>query len=191
MYHYYMDLKKLSDEELALFMQNHNGDGIEEVINRYQPKLLRYIIRLISDEEMAEDVLQNTFISAYQNINSYNSSRPFSPWIYRISHNKAINELRNQKGKISLEMVAEVADPKSLEINDQLDKKRLREYLERSLDKLSLRYREVLILRFFEEKSYEEISEILKLPVGTVGVRIKRGLEKLKLKVDIKLEDYE
>lgn len=185
-----MKLNELSDEELALYMQNHNGEGIEEVINRYQAPLFRYILRLARDEELAEDILQNTFISVYQNINSFDSRRKFSSWIYRISHNKAINEIRSYKNKISLEEVSEVVESQSIDINEELDKKRLREYLEKTIKSLPLNYQEVLILRFFEDKSYEEISEILRLPINTVGVRIKRGLEKLRLKVNLKKEDY-
>lgn len=186
-----MNFDKLSDEALALHIQKNNGVGIEELIERYQKPLLRYALRLTSDDDLAEDAVQNTFISAYQNINSYDARRLFSPWIYRIAHNKTINEVRSRKPQTSLDEALEIADPKSaITMNEKLDGKALKAVLEQLVGRLDLKFREPLILRYFEEKSYEGISDILKIPKNTVGVRIKRGLEKLKIKIDDKYKDY-
>ena len=102
-----MDKKKTSDEELVLYIQRHAGAGFEEVIDRYQDKLLRYVATLCRDRDRTQDVVQETFISAYQNINSFNTNRKFSSWIYRIAHNKAINEWRKNKNQISLSTITE------------------------------------------------------------------------------------
>jgi RNA polymerase sigma-70 factor (ECF subfamily) len=186
-----MKFDKISDEALALHIQENSGEGIEELIERYQEPLLRYAQRLINDPEASEDAIQNTFVSAYQNINSYNPRRPFSSWIYRIAHNKAINEVRNSKPKVSLEEATEIPDPEDAEtLAGKLDDKALRKLLEKHLESLPVKYREPLILRYFEEQSYDEISDILRIPKNTVGVRIRRGLEKLKIKVDINAKEY-
>lgn len=186
-----MDFDKISDEQLALYMQENNGAGIEVLIGRYQEPLLRYTRRLLGDTEMAEDAVQNTFISAYSNINSYKAGRPFSPWIYRIAHNKAINEIRTHNPIAGIEEALKIADPISADtISGHIDQKTLREVLDNHLDKLPIKYREPLVLRYFEERTYEDISDILRIPKSTVGVRIKRALDRLKLKVDENLKEF-
>ena len=186
-----MKYEKFSDEELVLYIVQNRGKGFEAIIDRYQAKLLRYVNTMCKDPESAEDIIQETFISAYQNINSFDIKRKFSSWIYRIAHNKAINEIRKNKNKISIDDIAEVASPKdSGVLSKELDQKQAREMLEKIIDTLSERYRGPLILRFFEEKTYEEISDILQLPVSTVGVRIKRGTAKIKTLSNLRIEDY-
>lgn len=186
-----MDFDKISDEELALHMQRNDGKGIEALVERYQGALLRYTRRLLGDPELAEDAVQNTFISAYSNINSYDPRRPFSPWIYRIAHNKAISEIRAHKTLGTIEEARDIPDPKDATIMaGELDQESLRRVLERHLGSLPLKYREPLLLRFFEERTYEEISDILRIPKSTVGVRIKRALERLKIKVDNNIKEF-
>lgn len=186
-----MDFKKLSDEAVVSYAQEHSGVGFEELIDRYQNQLFGYTIRLIRDKDLAEDAVQDTFISAYQNIQSFDTSRKFSSWIYRIAHNKAINEIRRHKKQISLEDAPEIESKENVkEIEGQLGKKQAREILEANINKLNIKYRGIIILRYLEEKSYDEISDILKIPTSTVGVRIRRGLEKLRQSININLEDY-
>ncbi|MDD3480715.1 MAG: sigma-70 family RNA polymerase sigma factor [Patescibacteria group bacterium] len=186
-----MDYHKYSDEELILYIQNNFGDGFSEVIDRYEKKLLGYITRILKDEDLSEDVLQETFIAAYENINGFDPKRKFSSWIYRIAHNKAINEIRKGKNKVSIDDAPEIASSEGREkIEAELGKKEVKKVLEKEIETLPLKYKEIVILRFFEEKSYEEISDILKIPISTVGVRIRRGLAKLKSNININPEDY-
>lgn len=187
-----MNLAKVSDEKLALFMQENAGAGFEEVMDRYQNKLNRYVGGLVRDENQAEDIVQETFIAVYKNINSFDVNKKFSSWIYRIAHNKAINEIRKSRIFIGLDKAKEVVDENhdSQKIEKEIDKADARKLIEKSLNKLSIKYREVIILRFFEDRSYEEISDILRIPKNTVGVRIKRGLEELKRRLNINVEDY-
>jgi len=186
-----MNFDSLSDEELALYMQQNNGQGIEILMERYEKPLLRYAKRLILDPDCAEDAIQNTFIATYQNINSYDTKRPFSPWIYRIAHNKTINEIRSHKPQIKLDEINVIPDSKTqIDINTEIDIKKLRHKLTSKIDLLPIKYKEVIVLRYFEDKNYDEISDILKIPKNTVGVRIKRGLDKLKIFIDIKYKDY-
>jgi RNA polymerase sigma-70 factor (ECF subfamily) len=187
-----MELSRLSDEKLAAYMQEHQGEGLEFLVDRYQLKLERYVKSIIKDSDQTEDVLQETFISVYKNINSFNSDRKFSPWIYRIAHNKAVSELRRRSFFFSLDSVKELEDErlKSANIEKGIDQKRVSQMLQENISCLPLKYREVIFLRYFEDKSYEEISEILQMPKGTVGVRITRGAEILKRKLNIKIEDW-
>lgn len=186
-----MDYRKLSDEALVSYVQNNEGQGYEEIINRYQSPLLRYAIRLLGDQEAAEDVVQDTFISTYENINSFDVNRKFSSWIYRIGHNKSINEIRKNKKNIALEEAPEITSEDNKEkIEGKISKEEAQKILGENIGNLTLKYKEVIILRYIEDKSYEEISDILKIPTSTVGVRIKRGLDKLKTRININIKDY-
>lgn len=187
-----MDLSKISDEKLALHMQQNGGAGIDEVIDRYQAKLLRYAHGILKDEDKAEDVVQESFISVYKNINSFDPKRKFSSWIYRIVHNRAISEVRKQRPVFGIELIQNTKD-ESIDgrmIEKEIDSKKAKEMIENSLEKIPVKYREVVYLRYFEDYSYEEISDILKIPKSTVGVRITRGLIRLKNILNINIEAY-
>jgi RNA polymerase sigma-70 factor (ECF subfamily) len=162
----------LTDEELAKEIREKNKDWYGEIINRYQAKLLRYAVYLSGDRHEAEDIVENALIKAYMNLNSFNLNQKFSSWIYRIVHNEAVNLLKKRKKTVSLE---QIDFDSGLDLEDELVKKDLKVYARDCLDKMELKYREPLSLYFLEEKSYTEISEILRLPPSTVGTRIKRA----------------
>jgi len=158
-------------------VRSQDQELYRELVRRYQNKLLRYANYLVHDEEPAADVVQEAFIKAFVNLQGFNTRKKFSSWIYRIVHNEAINYLKKSK-KITpfagREWLADrVRSDTDLE-NDFL-KNQEKETVGRALEKLPLDYSEPLILFYFEEKSYDEISDILRMPVGTVGTRISRG----------------
>ena len=151
------------------------------LINRYEAKLLRYIIRIsgVSREE-AEDILQETFIKAYRNLNSFNPSLKFSSWIYRITRNQAISAYRKNKIReaghvldIDDDILNNIAS--NLDTGQAVDLDYLRQNIDGILNRVDKKYREVLVLKFLEEKSYQEISDILKKPMGTVATLINRA----------------
>lgn len=186
-----MNIKKISDEALVLHVQESGGEGFDEIIDRYQIKIFHYVNRMIRDEDLADDITQNTFISSYENINSFDTTRKFSSWLYRIAHNKTVNEIRSRKKIISLDDTPEISSEEDAEeLEMKLDRKLAREILEKNLGGIAVKYQEPLILKYFEDKSYEEISDILKIPTSTVGIRLKRGLEKLKTNIKLNIEDY-
>lgn len=168
---------ELSDEKLVELVRSKDQELYRELVRRYQDKLLRYTNYLVHDAEPAADVVQEVFIKAFVNLQSFNTRKKFSSWLYRIVHNEAVNHLKKSK-KITpfagREWLADnVAGNTDLE-NDFLQKEK-EENIRRGLEKLPLKYREPLVLFYFEEKSYEEIGDILRMPVGTVGTRINRG----------------
>ena len=172
------ELNQLSDEQLVKQVYEKDKQLYAEIIKRYQIKLLRYANYLVYDEDKAADVVQQTFIKAYINLKGFNLKKKFSSWIYRIAHNEAISILRKYKKELPLddkiELIAAVNIENALiteEFNDQLNQ---------CLAKIPLIYKEPLSLSVLEEKSYEEISEILRLPIGTVGTRINRAKNLLK-----------
>jgi RNA polymerase sigma-70 factor (ECF subfamily) len=139
--------------------------------------------------EEIEDLLQDIFIKVYKNLNSFDQDLKFSSWIYRIAHNEVISSFRLKKRRpwhypgeennIELtNLVSEVNIEK--EINDKLT----RENIEKLLDRLDEKYSEVLILKYFEEKDYQEISDILKKPLGTVATLLNRAKKEFKKEVE-------
>lgn len=174
-----------SDEELAGLALDNQGYFLF-LIKRYEGKLLKYILRIsnVSFEE-AEDILQDVFIKVYQNLNDFDLSLKFSSWIYRITHNQVINNFR--KNKARPESVAEALDDKminklasGLNIEREVDVFYLRKSINGVLAAMDEKYREVLVLKFLEEKNYNEISDILKKPAGTIASLINRAKNNFK-----------
>lgn len=181
------NIDKLSDEKLVV-LTIENQENFAYLINRYDAKLSRYIKRIagLSNED-TEDLLQEIFIKAYQNINSFDQDLKFSSWIYRIAHNQVIsnwrkNKARPQTADFDVDNILEnIAD--DFNITDQVDLKYLRGNIDSILAKMDIKYREVLILKFFEDKDYKEISDILKKPMGTVATLINRGKKQFREKL--------
>lgn len=176
---------ELSDQELVrltLVDQNY----FTQIIIRYKFKLLNYLRRITGlSYEDAEDVLQDVFLKAYLNLNSFDSSFKFSSWIYALAHNQAISNHRKLKARAEgykLDLKAEVIERIASDFNliNEIDKKISKQKINETLEKIELKYREVLVLKFLEEKSYEEISDILKKPVGTVGSLINQAKKEFK-----------
>ena len=182
-----------SDEELVQKVQSGETDFFGILMERYQAKIFRYGRKFLSSEENIEDVVQEVFIKTYENIQSFNISQRFSPWIYRIAHNTYINALKKQgKGPVYLfdfdTFVSHtvVDDTTSTE----QEQKEMKIIVERGLQELPLKYREIIVLYYLEELSYKEIGDILQIPTGTVGIRLLRAKEMLKevyQKLDIHL----
>jgi RNA polymerase sigma-70 factor (ECF subfamily) len=156
------------------------------IVAFYEEPLRRYVRRILGAEaQAAEDVLQEIFIKAYVNLNDYDARRSFTPWIYRIAHNEAVSHLRRKgarpqtvDGEDSELILARLAD--GIDLDKQLAAGATAQAMHAALGELAPRYRDVLVLRYLEEKSYDEISDILQLPPGTVATLINRGLKKLR-----------
>ncbi len=176
-----------TDEQLvALTLKNADVYGF--LVQRYEEKLLRYIMRISrSTKEDGEDILQDVFLSAYKNLNDFDQDLKFSSWIYRITHNKVISHFR----KVTARPKTTTYEGDSNLLNILASDEDLARELERKytvvevkdiLDKLDERYREVLVLKFLEEKDYKEISDILEKPMGTVATLISRAKQQFKEK---------
>jgi RNA polymerase sigma-70 factor (ECF subfamily) len=172
-----------NDEEIARRIQAGEEDLFSRLIDRYEAKISRYARKFLSDSDDINDVLQEIFIKVYININSFDVSRKFSPWIYRIAHNELVNALRKKKRNVLPILNLDVFLPYNLSktaVEKENDDRDIKRMAETCLDGIDLKYREPIILFYFDELSYKEISEILQIPVSTVGIRIKRGREKMK-----------
>lgn len=171
-----MEQKPISDETLAVLVRTKNQELYRELVERYQEKIVKYITYLINDRNQALDVAQEVFLKAFINLWGFNPSLKFSSWIYRIAHNEAINFIKKSKKEILFEPenFPEVEDTKN-DILVDLKNKELAEFINKGLSRLPLNYREPLALYYLEEKSYQEISDILRQPINTIGVNIMRG----------------
>ena len=137
------------------------------------------------DSEDIADVLQDVFIKVYKNLNNFDQELKFSSWVYRITHNQVISNFRKNKARpqtVPIEIDDNIVHnlASDLDTGQLADLDYLRQNINVVLDKLDLKYREVLILKFLEDKDYKEISDILKKPVGTVGTLINRAKVKFK-----------
>lgn len=167
------DMSKLSDEEIAVIVRSSDKDAYAEIIKRYQEKLMRYADYILGDEHMAADVVQEGFIKAYINLNGFDTKKKFGSWIYRIVHNEAINLLTKQKKQKPID--EQVEFDSGINLEDEFIKKELASHAHYCLEQMSIIYKEPLSLYFLEEKSYDEISDILRIPMGTVATRINRA----------------
>jgi len=176
-------VKNLSDEALVELVREENQEWYREVVKRYQTKLMRYATGLIGDEDKAADVVQEAFLKAFVNLQGFNLKKKFSSWLYRIVHNEAINFLKKHQKEISLEknQWIEQTLKSDQEVEKEFSRRETKFILHQSLKELPLKYRSPLILFYFEEKTYEEISDVLRIPLGTVGTQINRGKKMLKI----------
>lgn len=167
------DFKNISDEQLVIKVRKENKEFYAEIVNRYQNKLMRYATYLINNEEKAADVVQEGFIKAYVNLNGFNTNRKFSSWIYRIVHNEAMNAVKKHHKESPIEKDMDLSNNVNLE--EEFDKKQIQEMAQKCLNNIPIKYSEPLVLHFMEDYSYEDISDILRLPMGTVAIRISRA----------------
>lgn len=170
-------VEKLSDEKLVELIRQKDKEKYREIVKRYQERLLRYANYLLNNQQEAEDVVQEAFIKAYIGLFRFDTKRKFSSWIYRIVHNEAVNLIRKKKREISLDKNDFWANliPGKVDIELDFEKKELKKLVKKSISSLSVKYREPMALFFLESKSYKEISDILRLPIGTVSIRLSRG----------------
>ena len=179
---YYECMADITDESIAESVQRGNIHDFGLLVDRFEPKLLRYAKRFLFGYEDAEDVVQEVFIKAFTNIQGFDTARSFNSWIYRIAHNEFINAIK-KKGREPLSFF----DPDTLfphpvakdspvrDVND----KETQQMLNECLDKLDAKYREPLVLYYYEDMDYNQIAEVMHIPSSTVGVRLKRGKEAL------------
>ncbi len=178
-----IDLAQKTDEEIVnLVLQDE--ENFLYLMDRYNGRLLRYIKRISGlNAEDAEDILQEVYIKVFKNLNDFDGSLKFSSWIYRITRNHVISNFRRLKSRpqsVNIEsgLLENIAG--EIDIEKQADADYVKQTVKKALEKLDIKYREVLVLKFLEEYDYKEISDILKKPMGTVATLINRAKKKFK-----------
>ena len=184
----------ISDEELARLFSQGNEWAFNELMARYGRKILNFINRMIYDRDRAEDLLQETFIRVFRNIDRFDTKRKFNTWLYTIAANLAKNEIRKLRRSPLVFCQSLFLNVKSKVIFDELDKgnrpdlqlynSQLRELIVRAVEELPESQRQIFILRESEGKSYQEIAEILECNIGTVKSRLNRARTSFARKIE-------
>lgn len=166
-----------------------NQEAYEEIVTTFQHRLYHVCYRMLSNQQEAEDIAQEAFVRAYTNLHTFDQKRKFSTWLFRIATNLCIDRIRKKKpdyyldanvpGTEGLTMYSQVAADTEMP-EEEVEKMEVQKRVQFEINKLSDKYRSVIILRYIEELSLQEISEILELPLGTVKTRLHRGRAALK-----------
>ena len=188
-----LDLPNLPDADVVVLAQQGREPAFRELIRRYERPVFSLIYRMVRDNTVAEDLAQDTFIKVLNHLDKYRPEFKFSSWLFKIANNVAIDHLRKrQLNTISIDgsphaMTAAEADASSFELADQaespLDELASRELgaiIEQAIGSLRPEYRNCIMLRHVEGRSYEEIAATLDLPLGTVKTYIHRARHQLR-----------
>lgn len=174
-----MNYNDLPDKELVEKVINKDIVAFKILFDRYSKKIYNLIYYMIYNKEDSEDLTQDTFVKAYTSIKTLKKKERFGNWLYHIAINNCRNYLKKYLKFETVELDLSLPDPKEISVdsiyNDQLQK-----HLEMALKSLGHKYREVVILHHIKELNLNEISEILKIPVGTIKSRLARAREHLK-----------
>ena len=193
------DLKTLDDAALVAEYLGGRRRAFHELADRYHLRLLNFIYRTIGDRDRAEDLVQETFVRVYRHLHRFDPTKKFSTWIYTIASNLAKNELRNRSRNpmVLFQAIKKnwEADHRPLQWEDNsyspddlYRKRHLREQVEKAVAELPEHHRVVFVLREMEGKTYEEISEITGVTLGTVKSRLNRARNKFAQIIGPKLD---
>ena len=182
-----------TDEELIATFQNGNEQAYIELVRRYRNRLMTFVFRFLGDMDLSEDIVQDTMVKVYTHKHYYKEIAKFSTWIYTIAGNLAKTELRKRKRrKVTLLSQMNTDDRKyeipstELQSEDIVQGEYTERYIQKAILQLPLHFRTVVILRDIQELSYEEISKIVNVPLGTVKSRINRA----RLQLQQTLKEY-
>jgi RNA polymerase sigma-70 factor (ECF subfamily) len=183
----------VSDQQVVVYAQQGHEDAYRELIARYERPVFTLIFRMVRDRETAEDLAQETFIKVLNNIDRYLPEFKFSSWLFKIANNITIDYLRRrQLDTVSMEGAPDAVSEESKRATSLaiaspgesplqlLESKELGEQIEKAIAKLRPEYRACILLRHVEDYSYDEIAEIVKLPLGTVKTYIHRARAELR-----------
>ena len=185
---------RLTDQEVVLLARSGREAAYRELIRRYERPVFALLFRMVRDRELAEDLSQETFIKALNAIESYRPEFKFSSWIFKIANNAAIDHLRRRElDTLSLDGSPHAETPEAMQATalqigmrqesplDTVEAKELGSEIEAAIGRLRPEYRSCILLRHVEGRAYEEIAEILDLPLGTVKTYIHRARNELRV----------
>ncbi|MBN1464681.1 sigma-70 family RNA polymerase sigma factor [candidate division KSB1 bacterium] len=187
------DISQLIDQALA-----GEQKAYTDIVDRFRDQIYHFIYRMVKDKAQAEDLTQETFIKAFRALASFNSDYAFSTWLYKIAANNCIDYFRKKKlATSSLNMPVKVKDgelQRDFPVEEcgpetELISKEQTSHIRIAIDALPEKYKQAIILRHSQDKSYEEIAEQLEIPLGTVKVRIFRAREMLKSRLKEQLRN--
>jgi RNA polymerase sigma-70 factor (ECF subfamily) len=171
-------------------LRKGDPEALGALLERYQNRLYRYLLRMVRDPATADDLFQQTWLRVAEKVRQYDARRGFEPWLFRVARNLAIDYLRRYRPESLDEPLPSgesreeyIASPGESALDRVLQEERAARLAE-AMQLLSAMYREVLTLRFEEEMKLEEIAEVLEAPLSTVKTRLRRALEDLRRKLE-------
>ena len=177
-----MDKKfTFTDEELISRFQNGDEQADIELANRYRDRLMSFVYRFVNDQVIAEDIVQDTLVKLFTHKHYYRNIAKFSTWIYTIAGNLAKTELRKKKRRKVTNLSEMGSDdweydiPADEDTAEEVQRQFVGEQIQKAIQSLPDHFRQVIILRDIQELSYEEVSRIVEVPLGTVKSRINRA----------------
>jgi len=178
----------MHDRDLIASAQLGDRQAFGELVRRHQDGVVNLIYRMYGDARLAEDAAQEAFVRVWQNLNNYNPQYAFRSWLYRIAANAALDTLRRERPAVELDDELAIADkaptPEQAAIKDERAAQ-----VRRAIARLSEPLRLVLILREYEEFSYQEIAAALDIPTGTVMSRLNTARTQLRRELSALLEE--
>jgi RNA polymerase sigma-70 factor (ECF subfamily) len=168
-------------QEKVIISEIRAGDAEQyrALVERYHRGLIQHLYNMLHDGDLAEDVAQEAFIRAYAKLDHYDVRYAFSTWLYKIADNLAFRHLKQAKN-VPLDTVAEVLSDDRPTPAEQMDRTFTRETVRRALDRLPLGYRQVVVLYYWDNRSYEDIAAIMERPIGTIRTWLYRAKEELR-----------
>ena len=182
------NLSAFADCDLVTRAVAGREDGFEELVRRYQRPIAAYVYRMVGDYEAALDLTQEVFIKVYNSLRRYRSEFKFSTWIYKIAHNSAVDHLRRYGTRAATALTGEFEgeqyelplESRRPSPEQESEKAERRAEIEQVVRGLPIAYRELVMLRHSQDMSYDEISEVTGLPLGTVKNRLFRARETMR-----------
>lgn len=173
----------ISDAECVQKLQQGQTDAFETLVRRHEKTIFNLVYRMLGDYDEAAETSQEVFLSAYRAIGQFRGESNFSTWLYRIALNHATTRRKNlsirQQRNVSLELTEPVSDPQPGPA-ETLEKKEIREHVQKALNNLSPDDATVIVLRDLQDVPYEDVAQLLEIPVGTVKSRLHRARQALK-----------
>lgn len=192
-----MDYKNLTDQGVVAHARSGRESAYRELIDRYQRPVLSLVYRLVRDRELAEDLAQEAFVKVFNALDRYNPKHKFSSWIFKIAHNTAIDQLRKREVEtLSLDGSPHATTSEAVEATrivavstaenpeEYTSSREIGRTIELAIGELRPEYRTAIVLWHVEGRPYDEIAEIMELPLGTVKTYIHRARKELRTKLE-------
>ena len=168
-------------ENIIARARRGDADAFEQLVVAYRDQVFRLALRMCGNEADADEVAQEAFLSAWKALPNFRGDSRFSTWLYQLTSHAAIDLMRREKRQIAAEDITEVSTPDpGPSPQQQAERSETRQAVRDAMGQLSPEYRQIVVLRFLQELSYEEIGAVLKLPPGTVKSRLNRAKSQLK-----------
>jgi RNA polymerase sigma-70 factor (ECF subfamily) len=176
---------ELDDQQLITASKHGDQDAFARLVQRYQRRIFNLVYRMLQQYEEASEITQETFLAAWQGLPSFRGDARFATWLYRIAYNCALKQLETRKRdkalRVALQAEQALQSHVGYESTDaQMDEHERQAFVQEHLSRLPAKYRIVLILRHLQDMSYEEMAEILTMPIGTIKTHLFRARNLLK-----------